>query len=300
MIVRILVLILVTLFLGGMIIWAGSKKIDNPPLFTTLWIKFFTTLVVIGVMVIPAISGALPFAAVVIILALTTQNELLRLSLPDFAMIGKIVVLTAGGLILCAGFFRGITGLTAGLIGAAAVFLVIYCVMHRGSNGWSIYTQALTTLVYPVGFWGFYLLTWRLENGPVLLIFLYCVTEANNAFAQLAGSLAGKTSMFPSVSLNKTWEGALGGAVAAVATGLAINGLVLGFDWGDALAGIVLIILGAVAGDLIASRIKRGFDVKDFGRVLPENGGVMDILDSLIFTSPFFYWFAAYYLGLIL
>jgi phosphatidate cytidylyltransferase len=298
-IVHILIIILSVLFLGAMIIWAGSKKIDNPPLFTTLWIKYFTTLVVIGVMVIPALSGAIFFTAMVIILALLTQNELLRLSLPDLAMAGKIVVLTAGGLILWAGFTWGITGLAAGLMGAAAVFLLIHCVIHRESRGWQIYTQALTTLVYPVGFWGFYLLTWQLENGPVLLVFFYCVTEANNAFSQLAGSLAGKTKMFSSVSPNKTWEGALGGAAAAVAMGLAINGLVLGFHWGDALAGIVLIIVGAVAGDLIASRIKRSFDVKDFGRVLPENGGVMDILDSLIFTSPFFFWFAAYHLGLL-
>ena len=98
--------------------------------------------------------------------------------------------------------------------------------------------------------------------------------------------------MAPSISPNKTWEGSLGGFVSAVVAAGAL-GLVLDLEievWQQLVIGAVV---GVVAqwGDLLESKLKRIADVKDAGSIIPGHGGLLDRLDSLLFTLP-----AVYYL----
>lgn len=98
--------------------------------------------------------------------------------------------------------------------------------------------------------------------------------------------------MAPSISPNKTWEGSVGGFVSAVVAALVL-GQVLGLNiavWQQAVIGAVV---GVVAqwGDLLESKLKRIADVKDAGSIIPGHGGLLDRLDSLLFTLP-----AVYYL----
>ena len=98
--------------------------------------------------------------------------------------------------------------------------------------------------------------------------------------------------MAPSISPNKTWEGSVGGFVSAVVAAMAL-GQVLDLNiavWQQAVIGAVV---GVVAqwGDLLESKLKRIADVKDAGSIIPGHGGLLDRLDSLLFTLP-----AVYYL----
>jgi phosphatidate cytidylyltransferase len=109
----------------------------------------------------------------------------------------------------------------------------------------------------------------------------------------MVGSLIGKHKMIPRISPGKTWEG-FGGAVV-VSTAASV---VFYYFAGPKLAGMTLthaIILGvilsmaAVIGDLIESLFKREAGLKDSGRFFPGIGGILDLLDSLLFNAPLMY-----------
>jgi len=111
--------------------------------------------------------------------------------------------------------------------------------------------------------------------------------------AYAVGSLIGRHKMIPRISPGKTWEG-FGGAIV-VSTGASVLFVHL---WGNKMAGMTLthaIILGivlsstAVVGDLIESLFKRQAGVKDSGHFFPGIGGILDLLDSLLFNAPIMY-----------
>ncbi len=132
-------------------------------------------------------------------------------------------------------------------------------------------------------------------QGQYYVLFLIAVSKFSDMGAYLTGSIIGKHKMVPHISPAKTWEG-FGGALAfslLASFGLrALMPVKLGL-----LHGLDLLVLGlglsvaAVIGDLAESILKRSTGVKDSGNMLPGIGGVLDLIDSLLFTAPllFFY-----------
>ena len=120
------------------------------------------------------------------------------------------------------------------------------------------------------------------EYGLVALLFLMAVVWASDIGAFFAGRLIGGPKLAPVVSPNKTWSGAVGGTLGAVAAGGAVAaaaGLV------NSLAVVCLALLLSVvsqAGDLFESGVKRRFGVKDSSRLIPGHGGLMDRLDGFL------------------
>lgn len=130
-------------------------------------------------------------------------------------------------------------------------------------------------------------------TGQYLVLFVVAVTKFTDVGAFLCGSLFGHTPFFPNISPKKTWEGIAGG----IALGVFLGVMVFRF-FGDHLPpfslamvctlSFVLAVAG-VAGDLAESLLKRSVHSKDSGHVLPGIGGGMDLIDSLLFTMPLFY-----------
>ncbi len=141
--------------------------------------------------------------------------------------------------------------------------------------------------------------TRSLPDGAFLVLFLAVVTWASDTGAYYAGTLWGKHLLLPSVSPKKTLEGLLGGLALAV-------GVALLAQWwfasqlsvSDALILGALLTGAGLLGDLFESGIKRRTGVKDSGGILPGHGGMLDRLDSLLFTAPAFYYYVAYVRGL--
>lgn len=123
--------------------------------------------------------------------------------------------------------------------------------------------------------------------GPVLFVVL--VTELNDIAQALWGRALGVRHPVPRVSPGKTWAGLIGGVSTTVVLGMALGPLLtpLGM-WGGAGAALVIGV-GGFVGDLAMSGVKRDAGVKDSGSILPGMGGVLDRIDSLIFTAPLFY-----------
>ncbi|GKS57855.1 phosphatidate cytidylyltransferase [Nitrospira sp.] len=135
-----------------------------------------------------------------------------------------------------------------------------------------------------------------LTDGQFLLLFVLLVTFAADTGAYYVGKMLGRHALAASISPNKTIEGLFGGLVLAVtATYIGRSWLpYLDFTLLDAIALGMILTLAGLAGDLVESAIKRSVGAKDSGGLLPGHGGMLDRIDSLLFTGPAFYYYVAF------
>lgn len=126
-------------------------------------------------------------------------------------------------------------------------------------------------------------------DGAKRVITFVVVTICSDIGGYFAGITLGRGTrhpMTPSISPKKTWEGTAGSAVACLIAGwLTVTNLLHGHAWQGLLLGAATVVT-AIAGDLVASSIKRDLGIKDFGKLLPGHGGVLDRIDSLLITAP--------------
>ena len=144
-----------------------------------------------------------------------------------------------------------------------------------------------------------YLLMLEVNNpaagGMGLVLFLLFLTQFNDVSQYVWGKMLGKHKIIPKVSPNKTWEGFLGGLVTiSFCAGFAgIYLTPMTFEQGM-VAGIIISISGFI-GDVVISSVKRDLQIKDSGQLIPGHGGILDRLDSLMYTSPLFFHYYYYF-----
>ncbi len=133
-------------------------------------------------------------------------------------------------------------------------------------------------------------------NKAILLFFLVAgLTQANDIFQFIFGKLFGKNKVLPHISPNKTEAGFIGGTIMTSLAGMFLFSKL--FDYSitfSLLLGFCVSVFG-IFGDLTFSSVKRYFKIKDFSNLLPGHGGVMDRLDSLIFTGPVIFHIIKFY-----
>ncbi len=129
-----------------------------------------------------------------------------------------------------------------------------------------------------------------------LLSFFFLVLMGADTAAYYIGRAIGKHKLAPKISPGKTWEGLAGGIVAALAFATLAHFWFfreLPLKWALPLAGVMAIL--GILGDLTESALKRGAGAKDAAKILPGHGGILDRLDSLLFSAPLLYYFAHFY-----
>ncbi len=130
-----------------------------------------------------------------------------------------------------------------------------------------------------------------MDLGRYLIATPFVACFMPDAGAYFAGKAFGKHKMSPHISPNKTVEGAIGGVVCAM-IGMEIYGLILHFICGLEVNYLLCLLYGflgagaSVVGDLFFSAMKRQTGIKDYGKIIPGHGGIMDRLDSLTLVSP--------------
>ena len=148
-------------------------------------------------------------------------------------------------------------------------------------------------IAYIVGFILFLALTRALPNGQILIGYIAIVAWATDIFAYLIGRQFGNHK-FSKVSPKKSIEGCVAGIIGAVIISciymVIINSL-CNTNYSLPMIATISMILSIISqiGDFTASSIKRFADVKDYGKILPGHGGMLDRIDSLIFIAPFAY-----------
>lgn len=135
----------------------------------------------------------------------------------------------------------------------------------------------------------------REESGVLLILIAVAGPWISDAGAYFAGRLMGRHPLFPNLSPKKTLEGAMGGLLVTVLAVGAVAYYLLGLTpLQAALAGAAVSVF-AQSGDLFESLLKRMLELKDLGKTLPGHGGILDRIDSLLFTAP-----AVYYIFLLI
>lgn len=233
-----------------------------------------------------------------------------RTGLPRFRSLGVLggVLLTGGTFLHCTGRL-GIHDSPARVNDFETVFLILFvlglCVRQFLSKKTRAGIAAVSTTLF-----GLMYVPWLLnfiqkinffpfpegspaEAGTYYVLYFILVTKFSDCGAYVVGSLIGRHKMIPRVSPGKTWEGFGGALLGSVGASLVFAHLAGGRLVGmNPLHAVVLgLALGgaAVVGDLIESIFKREAGVKDSGHTLPGIGGILDLLDSLLFNAPLMY-----------
>lgn len=188
--------------------------------------------------------------------------------------IGSVAILGAGLLLMMG---RTLTPIALVLLATLGVVTLA----SRGHRSWCVvgvlYAGAL--LIAPV------LLRRDAAFGFAALVFLFSVVWLTDVAAYFCGRLFGGPKLMPAVSPNKTWSGAIGGALGAIGGGIAVAGY---FGTGKPAAiGVLALVLSIAsqAGDLFESSIKRRFGAKDASGLIPGHGGVMDRVDGFVIAA---------------
>jgi len=280
-----------------------------------LLLRVLTAVVGIPVIVAVTLIGGVFYAAVVGLLlvlailefyaatdpetaATSPKQPRLRRSAPS--MFGQRLPAFAGCLAvaaLVAGAYEGLDELTGALaLSVAAVFLLLI-VQGDPQAGLRDWLWVVGGIAY-IGFLGAHLVLLREldDDGDWVIVAVFATFAADTA-AYFVGRAVGRRQITPLVSPGKTLEGSVAGFIAGVP---AVFGLVWlsGLDVDELeLAPLALLLpLVAMVGDLAESLIKRGAGIKDASELVPGHGGLLDRLDSLLFTVPLVYYFVIWVL----
>ncbi|RJP29725.1 MAG: phosphatidate cytidylyltransferase [Candidatus Omnitrophota bacterium] len=177
------------------------------------------------------------------------------------------------------------------VLGLLSLFLMQF--RRRDNSG--VIVDISTTIfgiIYVSWFLSFLIRVRYFYAGAGLLVAVLLITKAGDVGAYLVGRRFGRTPLMPRVSPNKSLEGAVGGLFCSIIVAFVCKPL-LGLGYAHLVfVGFIMGVLGQL-GDLSESLIKRDCQVKDSGKILPGMGGVLDFVDSLLFTGPVFYFYVS-------
>ena len=212
------------------------------------------------------------FLALAVASAFELQNVLMQADMPisRSLVIGYIVLQAA----LCLG--RASVGWMVALY-CLAVFSGMFWVILRPERGARFAAANLFALTWPFGLYAVILYIAGSDIWLMALTLGVLSTWACDCMALIGGKYLGSHKMAPVISPHKTWEGAVVGGLSAVVAGVLIGACVC--------VAFVASCFGQV-GDLAASLMKRAAGVKDYGHLMPEHGGIMDKMDSMLFSIP--------------
>lgn len=251
-------------------------------------------IVLIAILLVTFIMGGYVIFGLTLILSLIGLTEIYKtvgIEKTPLGIIGYVCAIAYYGLV----FWKGTEYMSVFIIALLMVMMAVYVFTFpkykteqvlMGFFG-VIYVAVLMSFLYLI----------RITDDGAFTIWLIIISSWGcDTCAYLAGVMAGKHKMAPILSPKKTIEGAIGGIAGAAAIG-AIYGVAVG-EYIDAVdnAPVYFAILCACAGiismigDLVASAIKRNYEIKDYGKLIPGHGGVLDRFDSVIFIAPVIYY----------
>lgn len=276
---------------------------------------FFTRLASSIILVIAAValllSGGYALLAVLLILGLIAYRELMKAcSLSgEFLPIGEkkddhkkwhfsgleiIGYLGIASYYLVLLFTGAEVGLFVTLLIVLIAFMFLYVLRFPKYRADQVMCAYFNVIYAPVMLSCIYLVR-ELPYGNYLVWMIFISSWICDTCAYVVGMLFGKHKLVPQLSPKKSVEGAIGGVVGSAIVGGLFAYFVVEQVVTEQSVILIFIIVSAIGamisqiGDLAASAIKRNHDIKDYGKLIPGHGGVMDRFDSVIFTAPMVY-----------
>lgn len=205
--------------------------------------------------------------------------------------INRPMCIICGSLLFAAGFLHNHYGQEKGyMIFFTATLILGICELYRKHThgfqnlAFSIYVLFYLSLPFTLLIYFPYMCCGQWQ--PDIIFFPFLLVWFNDTFAYLLGSRFGKHRLFPRISPKKTWEGAIGGGIAAIAAGMIMAPYIDGIDFINAIVIALITVVSGSFGDLVESMFKRSIEIKDSGNIMPGHGGVLDRMDSILFALP--------------
>jgi len=225
-------------------------------------------------------------------------REYYNLALPHSKSVERAVGIGLGLILSLILSFEGMKEISPFLV---IILLVLAVLFMAVSQDLSSTISKMGIALFGILFIGFLLahvsLVRNMLNGRVWVLFLIITVWAGDIFALLSGSFLGRHKLYPKISPNKTFEGLAGAIVGSIIVALAFSWLFIpGLKMGSCtLLAIGLGIFGQL-GDFTESMLKRSAQVKDSGTLIPGHGGMLDRLDSFLFSAPFLHYALLFFL----
>src|ERR1035437_210244 len=173
------------------------------------------------------------------------------------------------------------------IYGSYIVLVLIFELYRQKGNpihNWAFFILGQIFIALPFSLLNFILFIDKWQ--PLLLLSVFVTIWVNDTGAYLIGVTFGKHRLFERISPKKSWEGFIGGAVAALISGYIFSMFIPQLSLMNWLFFSEIIVISGTFGDLMESLMKRTLDVKDSGNVIPGHGGLLDRFDSMLLVSP--------------
>ena len=225
------------------------------------------------------------FLGIVVLAALVAVWELSN-ALASSGIRVPVVPVSLGAGAMLVGAWAGGAELLVVAMGLTVLAILVWR-MPGGANG---FVRDVTASVFVTGYvpllGAFVVLMLVPADGALRVVAFIVGVVASDTGGYVAGVLAGKHPMAPTISPKKSWEGFAGSVIGSgVAGWLTVTYLLDGVPWVGVLLGVATAVT-ATLGDLSESLVKRDLGIKDMGRILPGHGGLMDRLDSILMVAP--------------
>lgn len=252
--------------------------------------RIITGVIAGSLFILFVVYGGWPFALLTMLLAAIGMYELLKMKGISIASVpGLLAMLATLILVLPKDWALQVEDAISynklELLFITAILLLVYSVVVKNKFTYDDVAFVVMSTMY-VGI-GFYYLYETREASIAYIILALVIVWVTDSGAYFTGRKIGKRKLWPEISPNKTIEGFVGGIVLAV-IGAVIMQLIAPFDvsWLMLLFVVVVSSIFGQMGDLVESAIKRHYNVKDSGSLLPGHGGILDRFDSLLFVLP--------------
>ena len=265
----------------------------------SMWIKYGAWFIIAPLVTIPLALGRYWMQSVFLLMSLYAFEEFSR-AVGLWRSRGHIWLARLCIALLYLPVFLDYHGLFVAAPAYAILLIFLFPVVGDKFKG-MIQLTCLTIMgvVYFGWFLGHMAFLANREVGRQLILAFLLIVAVNDAAAYVIGSTLGRRKLSPNISPNKTVEGMIGAMLVAIGMTFAVRFALLGIAWPHALLLGFLLGLGGTCGDLVISMIKRDVQIKDTGSLIPGHGGLLDRLDSVLFTAPIFFHFMNYFCEIV-
>lgn len=267
------------------------------------WTRLASGVVLVILALAVIITGGPVLAAVLGIVSLIGLNEVYKvIGIEDgsFSPMAGVGYLGAAGYYVLL-YFDSSAHILPYLIAVLILVMSVYVFTfprYRSNQA----TGAFFGVVYVAVMLSYIFQLRQMENGKFLVWLIFLASWGCDTCAYCVGVLIGKHKMSPKLSPKKSVEGAVGGVVGATLLGVIYASVISKYMSGESdmrlVVFAVICAVGALVsmvGDLAASAIKRNHDIKDYGKLIPGHGGILDRFDSVIFIAPVIFYLAEFF-----